>query len=69
MRRVTKLNERDLSRIVRRVMNEGTPINVPKTVDANWVEANDGMSGTWKIEGGFLAMYIGDKKVAVMKSA
>jgi hypothetical protein len=68
MRRVVKLNERDLSRIVRRVMNEGVPIDAPQTLDANWVGANNGMSGTWKIEAGYLTMYLGDKKVAVMKS-
>jgi hypothetical protein len=50
-------------------MNEGTPIDVAQAVDANWVGANDGMSGTWKIEGGYLSIYIGNKKVAGMKGA
>jgi len=65
----TRLTERDLNRIVRRVINEGTPIDVAQTLDSNWVASNDGMSGTWKIEGGYLSMYIGNKLVASMKTA
>ena len=65
----TRLTERDLTRIVRRVINEGGPIDVAQTLDSNWAAANDGMSGTWKIEGGYLSMYIGNKLVASMKTA
>jgi hypothetical protein len=66
----TRLTERDLTRIVRRVINEGLiePTGTKK-LDSNWVESNDGMSGTWKIEGGYLSIYIGDKLVASMAAS
>ena len=65
----TRLTERDLNRIVRRVINEGTPIDVAQNLDSNWVGANNGMTGTWKIENGYLYLFIGNKNVASMKAA
>ena len=64
MKRVIKLTERDLSRIVRRVINEGLVQNQfyatyqPKQGEQNtaWPQKT-GATGSWKEEGGAILLF------------
>ena len=55
----TRLTERDLSRIVKRVINEGVPINLPYSsvsVQKN-LDSHNGKTGTFKGESGKIELY------------
>jgi|688.fasta_scaffold14935_25 hypothetical protein len=50
MKKVVKLTESDLNRIVKRVMNEGRVMSIDYVPDEGW-------KGTWVVKGGILTLY------------
>jgi len=65
--RKNRLNERDLSRIVRRVINEGV---IPTFSPEEFAQQYPNYQGTAKVEGGDLVLMMKDgRKVIVTNSA
>ena len=53
MRNTVRLTEKDLTRLVKRVINEGVTLGFEETPE-EYIKNNPNASGTFKVEGGVL---------------